>query len=123
MDARRRLGAAGESLALEHLRSRGYELVEANWRCRYGELDLVMRQGETVVFVEVRTRRGEAAGSPEESLTRAKLERLGSLAQLWLSERCEDGAEPDWRIDVVAVHISSSGRLLEINHLEGIATT
>jgi putative endonuclease len=116
----RGLGDAGEKLALNRLLELGYELLEANWRRRAGELDLVMREGETVVFVEVRTRRGEGLGTPEESVTRAKQQRLVSLATLWLAETYPDERDlPEWRIDVVGVHLSASGRLLEINHLPG----
>ncbi|MEJ7652506.1 MAG: YraN family protein [Chloroflexia bacterium] len=65
---------------MDYLRQKGYELLETNWRCPGGELDLILTHGEAVVFVEVRTRRGERAGSPEESVTRAKQDRLRSLA-------------------------------------------
>lgn len=116
MKGSRGLGSAGERLALRHLGRLGYGLVETNWRCPLGELDLVMRDGPTLVFVEVRTRRGSALGTPEESITRGKRERLASLAEQWLSEHTV-GHPPDWRIDVVGVHLSPSGRLLQINHV------
>lgn len=112
------LGGAGERLALARLQSLGYELVETNWRCRWGELDLVMRDGPTVVFVEVRTRRGEAHGTPEESVTGRKQERLVRLAEAWLSEHCAEQELPDWRIDVVGVHLSPRGKLLAVNHVQ-----
>ncbi len=111
------LGGAGERLALARLQALGYELVETNWRSRWGELDLVMRDGPTVVFVEVRTRRGEAHGTPEESVTARKQERLVLLAGAWLSKHYEGQELPDWRIDVVGVHLSPAGRLLGVNHV------
>ncbi|MDP9379767.1 MAG: YraN family protein [Chloroflexota bacterium] len=119
MRGTRGLGDAGEKLALRRLLELGYELLETNWRCRNGEIDLVMRDGETLVFVEVRTRRGEGLGTPEESVTLAKQQRLVSLATQWLAERYPEEEPPDWRIDVVGVHLSTSGKLLEINHLPG----
>ena len=117
MTRRRGLGDTGERLALERLRGLGYELVERNWRCRAGELDLVMRDGPVVVFVEVRTRRGEELGTPEESVTPRKQGRLLSLAQAWLQARYPDAEPPEWRVDVVGVHLSPRGELLEINHV------
>ena len=117
MKGKRGLGDAGERLALGRLRALGYALVEANWRCRAGELDLVMRDGPTLVFVEVRTRRGEERGTPEESVTPAKQARLAALAERYLQDRYPDAEPPDYRIDVVGVHLSASGTLLEINHL------
>jgi putative endonuclease len=114
---KRGLGDAGEKLALGRLRALGYALVEANWRCRAGELDLVMRDGLTLVFVEVRTRRGEERGTPEESVTPAKQARLAALAESYLQDRYADAEPPDYRIDVVGVHLSASGALVDINHL------
>jgi len=117
MKGTRGLGSAGERVALDYLRQKGYELLETNWRCPGGELDLILTHGEAVVFVEVRTRRGERAGSPEESVTRAKQDRLRSLAAVWLSEQYPDSEPPKCRIDVVAVHLSTDGRLVGVNQL------
>ncbi|MDQ3855862.1 MAG: YraN family protein [Chloroflexota bacterium] len=119
MRGSRGLGATGERLALEHLRAKGYELVESNWSCSSGELDLIVRDGPVLVFVEVRTRRGVRAGSPEESVTAAKQARLVALAERWLHEHCGDTEPPECRIDVVGVHLSAEGRLLGLNHLVG----
>ena len=69
---RRRLGQRGEQLAAERLAAMGYEIVERNYRCKAGEIDLVARQGGGWVFVEVRTRRGDRFGTPEESVTARK---------------------------------------------------
>jgi putative endonuclease len=114
---KRGLGDAGERLALARLRELGYEPVESNWRCARGEIDLVMRDGATLVFVEVRTRRGEALGTPEESVNAAKQRRLAELALLWLAAHHPDGDGPEWRIDVVAVRLAPSGALRGIAHL------
>ena len=105
---RRALGRFGEAIAEGFLRRQGYEIVERNWRCRQGEIDLVARQGGDWVIVEVRTRRGATCGTPEESLTPAKQRRLLRLAAAYLQQR---GLEDvPWRIDVVAVEVDRAGR-------------
>jgi putative endonuclease len=95
------LGRRGEELAARHLTERGYALVERNWRCREGEIDLVMTHAGTTVLVEVKTRAGLAYGHPLEAVTRAKAARLRVLAGLWC-EAHPEGRGPV-RIDVVGV--------------------
>ncbi|MDP9485252.1 MAG: YraN family protein, partial [Actinomycetota bacterium] len=80
--SRRSSGEWGERLALRYLVERGYELIERNYRTRHGEIDLVMRQGTTLVFVEVKLRRGTGFGGPLEAVTTRKQDTLRSLAQL-----------------------------------------
>jgi putative endonuclease len=118
-DARRGLGALGEELAARRLSAAGYEIVTRNWRCQAGELDLVARQGECLVLVEVRTRRGKALGPPEESITAAKQARLITLAEAYVQAAEWPG---DWRIDVVAVELDQVGRLLRVDHYENAVT-
>lgn len=79
----------------------GYEVLDRNWRCREGELDLVLRQGQTVVFCEVKTRSGLAFGSPLEAVTAAKQRRIRRLAVAWLAQAQARGVEV--RFDVAAV--------------------
>ncbi len=81
------LGTAGEERVAEWYRARGYEVVDRNWRCRDGELDLVLRRGPTVVFCEVKTRSSDAFGAPIEAITHEKRRRLRRLAARWLDER------------------------------------
>ncbi len=111
---RQRLGKWGESVAALQLEDKGYQILDRNWRCAQGEIDLVALDGEEVVFVEVKTRRGRQMGSPEEGLTQQKGQRLIELAQLYLVER---DIEPDWRIDLVAVELDSSGKLTRCEHI------
>jgi len=118
-DDRRGLGRHGEELAARHLAARGYEILERNWRCGAGELDLVARDGACLAFVEVRTRRGQELGSPEESITAAKQARLINLAEAYLQEHEWPGA---WRIDVVAVEMDVRGRLQRLDHYENAVT-
>ena len=116
-DGRRRLGAFGERLAAAHLEAKGYRIRDRNYRCREGEIDIVAQDGETLVFVEVRTRRGNALGGPAESITAAKEARLVAAATAYVQALAEPPA--DQRIDVVAVQLSPGGRLLTIDHIEG----
>ncbi len=109
--ARQGLGTAGESLAAAELQRQGYTMREANWRCRLGEIDLVAEQDDSLVFVEVRTRRGVGFGTPEESVTPAKQAHLIAAAQTYVQTNGWTGA---WRIDVVAVQLDSAGRLQRI---------
>lgn len=118
-DDRRGLGRHGEDLAARHLAAQGYEILVRNWRCAAGELDLVARDGGCLAFVEVRTRRGQEMGSPEESITPAKQARLVTLAEAYLQEH--DWAGP-WRIDVVAVEMDVRGRLQRLDHYENAVT-
>ena len=116
-DGRRRLGAFGERLAAAHLEAKGYRIRDRNYRCREGEIDIVAQDGETLVFVEVRTRRGDALGGPAESVTATKQSRLVAAATAYVQTLAEPPA--DQRIDVVAIQLSPAGRLLAIDHIEG----
>ena|SRR5271157_339130 len=111
---RRMLGQVAEARAAEYLAGAGYTVIDRNWRRRNGEMDIVARDGEWLVFVEVRARRGTALGSPEESVTRRKQSRLVQLAQQYLVECAWDGP---WRIDVLALLYGPDGSLASLNHL------
>lgn len=102
------LGQRGEEIAAAFLGGKGYEILARNYRSTAGEIDLIARQGDTTVFVEVRTRRGRSYGTPEESITPAKTQHLIEAAQTYLEER-GDTAGP-WRIDVVAIEFDPNGR-------------
>jgi putative endonuclease len=110
------LGAAGERLARRHLEQRGYRFVAANWRRPYGELDLIMRDGNVLVFVEVKTRCGERIVTAEESLTAAQARRLLRGAQSFLTER-EDLAGLYWRIDLIAITLMPTGAVSRLTHI------
>ena len=117
-----RIGKVGEELARHHLEARGYRVVAANYRCRWGEIDLVARDGLDWVFVEVRTRRSGAYGGPEESLTEAKRQRLTLAAQDYLRETGLAAADAQWRIDLVAIRLGSGRRVLSIQHLTNVVS-
>jgi putative endonuclease len=99
---RQRLGKWGEEWAIQHLEARGCRIVARNWRCGAGEVDVVILEGDCLAFVEVRTRRGRAYGSPEESITPQKLARMATVAESYVYEQ---GWAGDWRLDVVAVRV------------------
>jgi putative endonuclease len=112
-DYRRRVGRRGEEVAVAYLKQQGYSILVRNWRCSAGELDIVAREGETLAFVEVRTRRGDRYGTPEESITPAKQAKLVELAQTYLQEN--NLTDQNWRIDVVAVEMDRRGRVKRLN--------
>ena len=99
--ARRRLGTQGEDAVAVWYEAAGYEVVARNWRCRSGELDLVVRRGGTYVFCEVKTRTSTAFGAPQEAVTRKKQLRLRALAAQWLQASSAQAA--DLRFDVACV--------------------
>ena len=112
------LGRRGEQLAVDHLEARGMRVVDRNWRCRLGEIDIVARDGQDTVFIEVKTRTTHDFGHPFEAITPVKLARLRRLAIAW----CEatDAAVSRIRIDAVAVLAPTESPAL-IEHLEGIS--
>lgn len=116
---RAELGALGERLAAEYLKSLGLAVLQQNWRCRYGELDLIAADNatRTVVFVEVKTRTTDQFGGLAQAVTAEKLRRLRRLAAVWLSQ--QDARWASVRIDVVRVRIGRR-RVPEITHLEAV---
>ena len=122
-DPRRRLGALGERLARHHLEARGFEIVEANFRTRHGELDLVARNERFLVFCEVKTRIRHGGGpgplGPFAAIGARKRRRLRLMARKWLAARLLDGPRPpEIRFDAIGVEIDPSGRLVALEHLE-----
>jgi putative endonuclease len=114
------LGRRGEELAAEELYRQGYSVVSRNWRCRWGEVDLVAQRDVAWTFFEVRTRRGRSFGTPEESITEAKLERMIDVAQMYLAEHDINAHDVDWRLGIVAVEMDRTGRLMRIDVYENV---
>ena len=106
------LGAFGERYARAHLEKAGYRIVEANVRLPSGEIDIVAEEGGVLALVEVRTKRGDRFGNPEESITEAKAEKLIDLGHEYVEAHPEWADR--WRIDVVAVEIDGRGRVSRI---------
>jgi len=111
------LGAYGERVAAQRLVEGGMVLVDRNWRCDLGEVDLVLRDGETLVFCEVKTRTSAAYGHPLEAVQQAKFARLRRLAARWLEEHRVRAGEV--RIDLVGVLVADRGAA-EVEHLRGV---
>ncbi len=113
---RRDTGILGEKLAGDFLKKRGYRILETNYRCPEGEIDIVARHKDSLVFVEVRTRTSREFGSPEESITPAKKERMRSAALRY--QQTHDNLPQFWRIDVVAVELGENGQPSRIELIE-----
>lgn len=111
------LGRRGEQLAAEHLSARGLTILDRNWRCPQGEIDLVARDGDVLVVVEVKTRSGVRFGHPLEAITPGKLARLRRLAGSWC--QTHEGRWRSIRIDAVAVIAPPAGPV-SIEHLQGV---
>jgi len=113
----RSLGAFGEAYAARHLVDRGMVLLDRNWRCELGEIDLVLRDGDTVVFCEVKTRSSSLYGAPLESVTARKAARLRRLAARWLADH---HVRPrDVRLDLVGVLVPRNGAP-SVEHAAGV---
>ena len=110
------LGAYGERVAATHLVDAGMSILERNWRCDIGEIDIIARDGDTLVVCEVKTRRGAEYGSPLEKVTSDKAARLRRLAARWMAERAVH--PPDVRIDLVGVVRSRRGPA-RVEHVRG----
>ena len=113
---RKEIGAIGEKLAADYLKKRDYKIIERNVRCREGEIDIIAQKSDCLVFVEVRTKRNITFGTPEESVTLSKREKLISLADAYL-QSC-DKTPISWRIDVVAVELGPNNKVSRLEHIE-----
>jgi putative endonuclease len=112
------VGAYGERVAERYLGGLGMAVLERNWRCPDGELDLVLRDGDVLVACEVKTRSSDAYGSPHEAIAHGKLDRLQRLASRWAAERLGT-TPPAIRIDLVAVRTGGRGAA-QVEHVRGL---
>ena len=117
MRATAAVGRYGEKVAVDHLQRAGFVVLDRNWRCALGELDIVARDQGCVVAVEVKTRRSLRFGHPVEAVTARKLARLRRLTALWLREH--DVHASLVRVDVMAVVVPGSGPA-QVEHLRGV---
>lgn len=111
----KQLGNFGEDLAEKYLRNRGYTILQRNYYTRYGEVDIICKSKETLVFVEVKTRRTSAYGQPEESVTSQKIEHLRKAAQIYLSQSAY-GYYKEIRFDVISIMLK--GDKTDIRHIK-----
>lgn len=117
MSSAHRVGMRGEELALSFLSGLGYHLLEKNYRCRLGEIDLIMKDGQTLVFIEVKTRRSTLYGSPQEAVGPAKQAKIRRLAGYYLLTK--GIKEQQLRFDVVAIQFERKGKH-RVEHLKGV---
>jgi putative endonuclease len=124
-DHRRALGRYGEKIALDHLRARGFALLARNYRTRRGEIDLIVFDGDTLIFVEVKTQLMEGSKtrawkSPLEWLSAYQLARYRLVAEAWLNDRrYADPAAQRMRFDAIGVLVDEKGELVSLQHVEG----
>ena len=119
MAAKDTLGRRGEALAAAYLEGAGYEIIDRNWRCPQGEIDIVAQRGGVLAFVEVKTRSSVAFGPPLQAVTPLKLARLRRLAGAWLDAHPGSRFSLTVRIDVIGV-VAPRGGPVEIDHLEQV---
>ncbi len=113
---RRDTGALGEKLAKDFLKKKGYRIIETNYRCPEGEIDIVARQKDSLIFIEVRTKTSREFGSPEESITPTKMKRLRTTAAHF--QQTHDNLPPLCRIDMVAVELNRERKPTRIELIE-----
>lgn len=118
---RTRLGLQGEEIAKNRLEAQGMRFIRRNWHCAAGELDLIMTDGKEIVFVEVKTRRTETAGSAEESVSRSKAKKLLGAAESYLA--AANAPALIWRIDLVAITLQADGRIARFTHVKNAIVT
>ena len=117
MRAKDAVGRHGEDVAVAHLRAAGWQVLDRNWRCSRGELDVVALDGSELVAVEVKTRRSARFGSPAEAVTAIKLARLRQLTALWLA--AHEVHPCSVRVDVLAITLPARGAAV-VEHLVGV---
>lgn len=119
-DPRRRRGQAGERIAQEHLLANDYSILSVNFRTRYGEIDIIARDGGTVAFVEVKARRNKKFGEPFEAVSPRKQQQIKRMASIWLA--ANQGEESlrgcEFRFDVISILLDADGGAAELLHLE-----
>ena len=113
---RRNTGILGEKYARDFLKKRGYRILETNYRCPQGEIDIVARYKDSLVFIEVRTKTSQEFGTPEESITWAKRNRMRATAFHYLQAHSD--LPQLWRIDVVAIELDRKGKPSRIELIE-----
>lgn len=111
------VGEIGEKLAVEFLKKRDFRIIQRNYRCPHGEIDIIATKKDTLIFIEVRTRTSSTYGAPEESITAFKKEKMVSSALYYCSHHSD--LPPNWRIDFVAVELDEvQNKVKRIEHFE-----
>ncbi len=120
MNDKDRVWKIGEEAALEYLRNKGYQIIEQNYRTKRSEIDLIVKKDKCLVFVEVRTKKGERFGSPEETIDAWKIRKLYWNAQAYSSAKKYQGAS---RIDAICIVLNQDNLVSRLNHYQNIENT
>jgi putative endonuclease len=112
--SRKEVGKLGETLAAEYLKNNGLSIIETNYRCTCGEIDIIAQEDDFIVFTEVRTKTGNLFGTPEESVSQSKKKHLIDTAYTYLDEK--DKLQTNWRIDFIAVEFDRNNKPSRIEH-------
>ena len=112
-DTRKALGVKGEDLAVQYLKKKGFKVIERNYHCPWGEIDLIAREGDTLVFVEIKSRISSAFGLPQDAVDRFKQRKMIEVARTYLAEHHLSEEIPA-RFDVVAIHLTPAGPQIEL---------
>jgi putative endonuclease len=111
----RATGRLAEEIAVVELVRKGYQIIEKNWGNKFGEIDIIAKDGETTVFAEVKAKGGEGWGMPEEMVKKGKLQKVRNMATIYL-----EGKEVPCRIDVVAVVLGRNNKVVRLTHYENV---
>jgi putative endonuclease len=112
------IGNYGENIAREHLKQKGYQIIDRNYRCSFGEIDIIMRDNKQIVFVEVKTRNEKwlEYGLPEQAVNNKKKKRIMRLAKYYLN-RHRELVNNDYRFDIVSVIVNQQGNAVSVTHI------
>lgn len=114
-------GRLGEKIAADYLRKKGYQIIETNFRTRFGEIDIICSGSNWLVFVEVKLKTGNDFGSPEEMITPSKIWQVQKTAQTYLQQSPQIAAKHQrYRIDAVCITLDSNGEIKQVNHYENV---
>ncbi len=111
-------GNLGESMARDYLKNKGYSILEQNYENKYAEIDIIAKEKDTVVFVEVKTRIGEQFGTPEDGLSKNKMNRLLRNANIYAMKKKYD----NYRIDAICIVLDRARQIQRINHYQNITS-
>lgn len=111
---RKQVGDKGEDTASDFLMNKGYKIIQRNYRCMYGEVDIIAEYDEAIIFVEVRTRRSNSFGTPQDSITPSKINKISKTALCYIQEKCF--SDRSCRFDVIAITYSKG--IQNITHIE-----
>ena len=114
-------GNLGENMAKKYLEEKGYSVVEQNYKNKWGEIDLIVKDKKELVFVEVKTRIGEQFGTPEDAINKDKINRLMKNSQAYMNYKIKS-ADFSYRIDAICIVLDNKNNLIRINHYENITS-